>query len=97
MLNPIDIAIEVHKICEEELIPRGISLPHNIEAHSKTSPIYAQGINDAGGLDHITGQQATEAIIEAAGWDKRSPWPGHPSVEKVIERLRDKHGLQTDT
>lgn len=86
MIEPLDIAIEVHKICEETLIPNKVSPEHDITRHSDTTTFYANAINDAG--LQVTGKQVTEAIIRAAGWDMKSPWPGHPMPEKVIEEIK---------
>lgn len=86
MIAPIDIAIEVHKLCEEVLIPNKISPPHDISMHSETTSYYANAINGAG--LQVTGKQVTEAIIRARGWDMKGPWPGHPHVDLVIEQLK---------
>lgn len=86
MLNPLDIAVEVHKICLEFPESPGVSPTHDIDLHSLTTRIYAQAINDAG--LSVTGKQATEAIIEAAGWSVGNPWPGHPSTDSVVDLLK---------
>lgn len=88
MFHPIQLAIEVHKLCEEELIPKGISPKHDIMMHSYTTTYYTNALNDAG-FD-VTPQQAAAAILEAAEWDRDSPWPGHPSPDKVIEILTNR-------
>lgn len=85
MLEPLDIAIEVHKLCESVLIPKGISPDHTITIHGDTTAYYARSINQAG-LD-VTGKQVVDAIIKAAKWDMDSPWPGHPAASKVISIL----------
>lgn len=94
MLEPFYLALEIHKICEEELIPKGISPEHDITMHSATTAFYSEAINGAG--LHVTGKQAAEAIIGAAGWDKDSPWPGHPPIDLVIKRLQLELSKQSD-
>lgn len=91
MVQPIDIAEAVHVLCESTFVPRKLSPPHQITQHTGTTTIYARDINASGVLDHVTGEQVIQAIIEAAGWDMNSPWPGHPSTESVIEILKLKY------
>lgn len=88
MVQPIDIAEYIHKVCVDNPDSLGVAAPHEISFHAATTRIYADAINDSGVLAHITGKQAAEAIIEASGWDITGPWPGHPSRESVIEILK---------
>jgi len=91
MVQPIDIAVSVHELCESVVIPAGFSPVHDVRTHEATTSIYARDINATGVLDHITGEQVVQAIIEAADWDLSGPWPGHPSTESVIEILKLKY------
>lgn len=86
MVQAISIMQAVHKLCEEEFTPKGLSPPHSILVHEPTAGFYAEQLNDAG-YAHVTGEQVAQAIIEAVGWDRESPWPGHPRPELVIEKL----------
>ena len=85
MLEPIDIAIEIHKLCEEKLIPSGFSPNHTVEGHAETTSFYAKYLNGAG--VQATGKEVVEAIFRASGWDGESPWPGHPHPDLVIAEL----------
>ena len=85
MVQPIDIAVEAHKICEEFLIPEGISPAHSIEIHASSTAYYARKVN-AANLD-VTAEEVVAAIIMAVNWDGFSKWPGHPPAEKVVEIL----------
>jgi len=91
MVQPIDIAEYIHRVCEENPDSPGVAAPHDEGFHAATTGIYAAAINDTGVLAHITGKQAAEAIIEASGWDIKGSWPGHPSREKVISILKLKY------
>lgn len=86
MLEPIDFAIAIHKICEKDLIPFGRSPEHDLSGHAATSKWYVDAINTAG-LD-VTGEEAVNAAFAVNGWQgPEHPWPGHPNPEDVINYL----------
>jgi len=86
MVSPTDIAVAAHRLCEEDLMPNGVSPPHEEGRHNLSGELYAAAINEAG-VD-CTGEQVIEAILGVTEWDKRSPWPSHPHPDKVIEWMR---------
>ena len=76
----------IHSRCPV-YISLGFSADHDRETHRYTSRMYLEAINADSSLS-VTEEQVAEAIIEATGWDERSPWPGHPRPERVVEALR---------
>lgn len=87
MKHPLDLMQAVHRICEEELIPKGLHEPHDFNQHAPTATLYYRALNRAG-LGNADADKVAASIIEAAGWDKNSPWPGHPSPDKVVAILK---------
>lgn len=86
MIDPLDIAEAAHKVCVEQLMPKGISPQHDISLHTDTSRWYAEAINLAG--LNVTGKEVVDAILKVTDWDMNSKWPGHPGPQKVIDYFR---------
>ena len=87
MVAPADIAAASHKIlCEDNLIPRGLSEPHDFLGHINTSGIYALAVN--GAELPVTGEEVANAILITSEWDGDKPetWR-HPSPDVVVEYL----------
>lgn len=90
-MTPIDVAIAVHSICiENGFGSPGINAPHGEMSHLPTSTLYAEAINDHN--LNVTPFQVRDAIIAVAGWDQKSPWPGHPNPQEVVKYLRNYYG-----
>lgn len=86
MVEPLEIAEAAHRICEINLIPKGVSPPHDMLKHIFASGIYARHINEAG--LKVSGDDVIMAILQVTKWDGLSKWPGHPDYQKVIEYLK---------
>jgi len=83
VVSPSEIVDAAHELCVEDLMPNGVSPPHEADRHNLSGELYAAAINEAG--VETTGPEVIESILGVTGWDKRSPWPSHPHPDKVIE------------
>jgi hypothetical protein len=86
-VEPGEIRDAAHHLCEERLIPDGISPPHPASAHDASDEIYRKAINDAG-LE-VSGRQLVNALIAMRNWDMKSPWQPHPMPDEVVAWLRE--------
>ena len=87
MVKAYEIAEALHKRCVGNYIPNGLSPEHTVSGHNPTTSYYADIINEAG-FSHISGEEFIEAVMAVTNWDEKSPWPGHPHPDLVIEYLR---------